>query len=174
MSDTLRLIACAAIIMGGGYLGILFSSALDIRTRQIEQLRLSVEQIGFSISFLKMPLCDAISGASKSRSGAVGEILKSASEEMKRGSISPSVAFERAVNKSRSRLCLKGDDISIIMDFAQNLGVGDIEKEMGNIRAASARLSIAQSSAESEQSRKGKLWKGMGFLCGIFAVIMLI
>ncbi len=174
MSGTLKILASAAIVMGGGYIGVLVASVLDVRVTQLEQMRLSIEQMGFSISFLKMPLSDALLGAAKSRSGAVGRIFTEAAEQIRKDRITPSAAFERAVLKNRASLCVLEQDLQILTEFATGLGMGDAESELSNINAACARLKIAQTAAEGERDMRGRMWRGIGFLCGMLAVVLLI
>lgn len=172
MNSTIKILASAAVIMGGGYIGILFASTLDMRVKQLEQIRLAIEQLGFSIGFLKMPLSDALFGAGKSRDGAVGRILSGAADKIKKN-ISPSAAFERAVLENRSSLCVLKEDLEILMEFAKNLGTGDTDSELSNINAACARLKIAQATAEADRGRRGKMWRGIGFLFGMLIVVLL-
>lgn len=173
MNGTLKIIASAAVVLGGGYIGVLSASVLDVRAKQLEQIRLAIEQIGFSISFLRLPVADAVLGAGKSRCGAVGRILKEAAEEIQNGNISPAAAFERAVLKNRGSLCLSKNDLEILEDFAANLGTGDEKSELSNINAACARLKVAKAEAEGDFSQRGRLWRGMGLLCGMLAVVLL-
>ncbi len=174
MNGTLKIFALVAIVVGGGYIGILVSSGFDIRVKQIEQLRLAIEQMGFSIGFLKMPVSEALQGAGRARRGAVGRILLSAADELIKDSSSSSDAFDRAVRENKASLCLKREDMDILIDFAQKLGTGDVENELSNINAAIARLKVAQTEAEGERDKKSGMWRGFGFLGGIFVVILLL
>lgn len=173
MSETVRIIAAVITILGGGYLGMLAAARFDVRVRQLDQLRLALGGLEFSIGFLKLPLANAIDGAAKAREGAIRDMLLSASKDIESG-ISPSAALERAILKSRPRLALKSDDIEIITEFAIRLGTGDTSSELCNIKAASVKLKLAYDEAVSERDSKAKLWRGVGLLAGCFAVIMLI
>lgn len=173
MNGIIRIILSAVVILGGGYIGILVASGLDTRVRQLEQFRLALMQMEFSIGFLKLPLADAISGAAKSRSGVVSDILVSVARDIGEENISPSAAFSRAVRKNRSLLCLKSDDIEILNDFSVGLGRGNTESELCNINAACAKLSLALEMAVSERDARAKMWRGVGLLSGCFAVVLL-
>lgn len=173
MNGTLKILASAFIIIGSGYLGLIIASRYTVRVRQIEQFRLAIEQMGFSIGFLKMPLSEALLGVSKSRKGAVGRILQAASEEVSMDGVSPSAAFERSVLRNRDALCMDEEELSILSEFAASLGKGGVDSELSNINAACARLKIAQTAAESLGEQQGRMWRGLGFLFGIFVVIIL-
>ncbi len=169
----LKILAAASVIMGGGYIGIIFSSKLDNRAKQIEQFRLAIAQIGFNIKFLKMPVGMALSNAAKIRHGVVEGIFSSAAEDISKKSIATATAFERAVLKSRDKLCISKEELEIISDFAENLGKGDVESEINNINASCAKLELARENAENLYAQKGKLYRGLGLLGGILLVIVL-
>ena len=173
MTNSIRIIASAAIVMGGGYIGLLFSSRLATRVAQIEQFICALTQIEFNISFLKMPITKALFAASSSNEGTVGRIFAEVAEQIKALNISPSVAFERAVLKNRDCLCVLKEDMEIISEFAKNLGRGDVDSEVNNIRAACAKLKLAKERAVGDLEGRGKLWRGMGMLGGMFLVILL-
>lgn len=173
MSGMLRILASAVIVLGGGYIGLLLAAGLDTRVRQLEQSRMALTQMEFNIGFLKMPVVDALCGAAKTRRGAVAALLSSAASEIEKSGISPSSAFERAVLKNRRFLSMTKDDIDILTEFASGLGRGDVDSELCNIKATCAKLKAAQNEAEGERDKKGRLWRGMGLLGGMLAVVLL-
>lgn len=173
MSGTLRIIAAIVVVMGGGYIGIVFSSRLAARVLQIEQIICALAQIEFNISFLKMPITRALSTAVSGKKGAVGRIFSEAAKQIEKSNISPSIAFEKAVLENRNSLCILKEDMEIISEFTKNLGKGDVDSEINNIKAACAKLKLAKERAEGELAQRGKLWQGMGMLGGMFLVILL-
>ena len=64
-------------------------------------------------------------------------------------------------------------DLEFSREFAKNLGKGDVDSEINNIKAACAKLTLAKARAEGELARRGKLWRGMGMLGGMLLVILL-
>ncbi len=170
----LRVLAALVIVLGGGYIGMLFAAKLTLRVKQLDQLLMMVRQIGFNISFLKMPISEAISSAASSRHGAAAQIFKDAAEDIKSGKISVLAAIERALASCRGGLCITDDDTEILTELARNLGRGDAEYEMNNINAAQAKLELARSMAQSEREQKAKLSKGMGLLCGMLVALILL
>lgn len=172
MNAAIRIAAAGIVVIGGGYAGAFAASAFSVRAVQLKQFYLALTQMGFNIGFLKLPVAQAAEGAAKTGHGAVSRVLLNAAEEMK--NVAPPVAFERALRRNRSALCLSAEDEEILKDFAANLGAGDTEREMNNIKAACAKLKLAQTVAETERDRRGKLWRGIGLLGGIFAAVMLL
>lgn len=168
-----KVIASVIVIIGGGYIGMLMSSRLSVRIMQIEEIDNAVTQLGFNISFLKMSVAKAVLSVAKSRSGAIGEILKEASVQMTKSNATPDIAFKRAVAINGHRLCITESDRNILKEFVENLGKGDTESEMNNINAVRAKLKVAEGEARGEKEKKGKLWQGAGLLGGILIVVLL-
>lgn len=170
---SLKLIAAATVIAGGGYAGILLSSAFSVRLRQLGQISDAIARIEFNIGFLHMNVSDSVKYAAELAKGTVNKIFMQTAEDIYNDGMKPSSAFERALRKYDDDLCLTANDKNIIREFAENFGAGDAESEINNIKATSAKLKLAVSEATEECERKGKLWRAVGILGGIFAVILL-
>lgn len=173
MNSTIRLIAVTLIILGGGYVGYFLASAFSIRIKQIDQLKSVLTQMNFNIGFLKMTVADAMDEASKISNGVIKKIFSYAASLIREKGIPPYTAMERGFLKFRDDLCLLHEDREIVMEFAKNLGTGDSVSEENNIKAAVAKLTLAREDAEERLKRKGKLWKGLGFLGGMLLSVIL-
>ncbi len=169
----MKLIAAVILVLGGGYVGILFASGLAIRVNQIEEMRLALTRMSFNISFLKMPVKEAVINAAKTARGGIYRVLTDAAQMLENERLTPACAFERAILKNRKALCLKASEIDILEEFANNLGRGDTENEINNIKAAHAKLALSQTAAEGERDSKGRLWRGAGLLAGMFVAVLL-
>ncbi len=170
---SLRVVAAGVVILGGGYIGMLFAMRLIVRVRQIEQLQTIITQIGFNIDFLKMPVANALSMAASGHNNIVGQIFSVAAEGISKDGLSPSAALERAILSNRNSLCITHEDIEILTEFAKGIGLGDAEYEMNNVGIAKARLCLAQREAEGDCAQKVKLRKGMGLLGGMLVALIL-
>lgn len=171
MKTILRFSAAVILILGGGYVGCLAASPFSVRVEQIELFRLALTQISFNIGFLKLPITRAIEEAAKARKGAVGRILLNAAEKMR--DAEPFDAFSEAIEQNKTYLCMTDADTEIIREFAENLGKGDTESELNNIKAACAKLKLAYDLADAERVKNVKLRRGIGLLGGILAAILL-
>ena len=78
------------------------------------------------------------------------------------------------MQKYNESLNLTDGDIQIITDFFKTLGSGDREKEKNNIRITALRLKMAVEEAKIEAEKNSKMYRGLGFLSGIFLVIVLL
>ncbi len=171
----IRLLSGIIVILGCGYFGILFSQKFKIRVRQLAELQRTMTELEYSIDFMGIPVGDAFEMIAKNSDTALKNVFSYVAERLTRnpGSDMQKV-WRRALSKYSELLALKKDDLEIIVEFSKNLGTGNREKEKNNIRATSMRLSIAEDEAKAELEQNSKMYRGLGFLSGIFAVIVLI
>lgn len=173
MNGMLKAVSAAVIVMGGGYIGGLLASRYSVRAVQLRQLSGAMEQLSFNIGFLKMPAATALAETGRSGRGAISSVLTYASEKITSGR-TPAEAWEEAIRRYSGKLCLTEEDSEILSVFARSLGIGDVESELSNIRAASARLKLALSNAEAERDRMSRLTRGAGYLGGMLAAVILL
>lgn len=171
----IRLLAGVVILFGCGYLGILFSNRYKKRVKQLEELQRAMTELEYNIDFVTMTIADALNSVSKNCETELKYVFLYVSERLK---ASPGSDMERiwrrAVNKYRQALMLSDGDISLLIDFSKNLGTGSREKEKDNIKFTAVRLKIAEDEARAELEQNAKMYRGLGFLLGIFIVIVLI
>ena len=173
MRESLRIISFGIIVLCGGYLGTVLSSAFSVRIRQLNQLIYVINQMWFNMGFLKMTVADAMSEAAKLSKGAIKNIFCDSALIIKESGQKPSAAVERGFIKYKDDLCLSKEDRGIIEEFAHLLGTGDKENEENNVKAVIAKLTVSLEEAENQWKSKGKVWRGLGYLGGLFLAIIL-
>ncbi len=171
----MQLLAGLVIFFGCGYFGILLSNKFKKRVRQLVELQHILNELGHSMNFLGMTIANALEYSSKNCNCELKSIFLYVSSRLKDspGSDMERI-WQRAINKYRYSLNLNDDDIEILKDFSKNLGTGNKEKEKNNIKATLMRLKLAENEAVSEQEQNTKMYRGIGFLFGIFVVILLV
>ena len=174
MNTGIKTAAAIITVLGGGYIGRLGASYYSVRAAQLEQFMAALVQLEFNIGFLKIPAARALCLAGGSRRGAVGRILKEAAEDMGELKKTPSDAWRDAMIRNKSSLCITDEDKEILIQFADNLGCGDVESERSNIRAACAKLELADKTAKGERDRMSRLLKGVGMLGGMLVAVLLL
>ncbi|MBR5156025.1 MAG: stage III sporulation protein AB [Clostridia bacterium] len=170
-----KLLAGAIIFFGCGYFGILFSQKFKERVRQLAEFQRALTELEYSIEFMGMTIGDALMILAKNSETELESVFLYVSERLKSspGSDMQKI-WQRALSKYSEGLALKKDDVEIILDFSKNLGTGNREKEKNNIKVTSMRLRIAEDEARAELERNSKMYRGLGFLSGIFVVIVLM
>lgn len=171
---TARWIANIAVVLGCGYIGVVFASRMEARVRQLEALEAMLTQLAFNIGFLALPLSEAMRQASSGQRGVVRRLLEQVTGLLAgRPEITMKEAWEEAIRRQTGGLCLKQPEMDALYAFAAHLGQGDSKDALDNIQLTAAKLKLARESAQAERARDGKLCKGLGFLTGMLIVILL-
>lgn len=174
MKGIIKTVSAISLIVGGGYLGYTGALFYKIRLTQLNQFREGLVQLKFNISFLKMPIASALSGAGECRKGVVCKIIKETSKNISEKNMIPKTAWKEAIENNNVGLCISDEDKIILSEFFDNLGKGDVESECRNIDAAYAKLTSAGEDAKGEAERMYKLFKGLGLLGGMLAAVILL
>ncbi len=171
---SLKPLAAAAVVLGCGYLGMVAASGLDLRIVQIEQLMKMLQQLEFHISFLSLPLPEAIRRTATMENGVVQKMLRQVSVLLdKVPGITVGEAWQDAVRSNRKNLCLKQTEFDALDEFTSFVGRGDTEAECNNLKITAAKLKLSMEQAKEKRKRDGKIYRGAGFLAGILIVILL-
>lgn len=167
--------AYAAILIGCAYLGALFASKFKKRVEQLTELKCALAQLEFDIDFLNTPIYESLEKAAERSSGGVALVFAYIARRLRdERCVNMGKLWMRAVRLYRTELFLSDEDIKILTDFAENLGCGNREKEMNNIKAAVMRLGVAENEARTAASGGVRMYRGLGILCGVFLVIVLL
>ncbi len=170
-----RLAASATIMVGCGLVGIFFASALKKRVYSLEEFQNVIKQLEFDIEFLNTPIGYSLKRIGGMFEGGVGTVIKYISmllEEQKCADMHN--IWKKALERFGNELYLNDDDKKIILDFSKTLGCGDRTGEKNNIRATLMRLKVAEEDARTRAATNAKMYRGLGFLTGIFIVIVLL
>lgn len=171
----IRLILGIIIVLGCGYLGIYYSSDFKVRVSSIEELKTVLQRLEFNISFMNLPLGDAIYKMLATQTGSMQNILKFVANEIKSDRFqSMERIWQEAFENYGNELKLKKEDVEIILEFSKNLGKGDRQSEINNIRAALARLELKHEEAVTSAKENVRLFRSIGLSCGVFIAIILI
>lgn len=171
----LRLPACAVILVGFGYLGATLAAGFQKRRESLSLFSDALRRLEFDIDFLNITLAESFGRIASDFDGAVGAIFGYVSRNMSEKKYADFFGiWNSAVEAYGAELFLNEADRAILAEFARNAGGGDRANEKNNIRAALMRLKLAEDEAREEEKRNVKLCRGLGFLFGVFAVIILV
>ena len=170
-----RAIACISLLLGCGGLGMVFSNRFKDRVRQLELLQNAITELEFDIDFLNITLECSFEKLAKNFERPLKDVFLYVAYRLKESPTSDmQKVWRRAISKYNQYLALTKSDIEILMDFSKSLGSGSREKEKSNLKLASMRISVALDEARSDAQKNIKMYRGLGFLTGIFAVIILL
>ena len=171
----LKLFAALIIIFGFAYGGMLLSLRYKKRVAQLEELIDALNFMEFDIDFKQLHLSDSIERIGKSCKGGLRDVFLYVFDHMSKEKCTDmEKVWRKAVDRFREELFLNAEDIEILLDFSKRLGFGSKEHEKNNIKLAMAKLSIALDEARNLSKKNSKMFRGLGFLVGLFVVIVLI
>ena len=171
----LRVIACALIVAGCTYLGMVFAARSKKRVAQLGEFKRALNQLEFDIDFLNITLAESFEKLANNSEETLRKVFSQiASSVRKNRCQNLAIVWKYAIQKYKDEIFLTDDEINIIIDFSKNLGSGDREKEKNNIKLAIMRLSVAEGEAREETNKNAKMYRGLGVLSGVFIVILLI
>ncbi len=171
---TLKIICAAVVIVGCGYLGILFAARQKLRVRQIEDFLQFLKAVEFNIVFLRLPLTECLGRIAMGSEGVLRKILEEAGSYLiKHKGAGFGEAWDLAVEKNKRGICTGDDVLETLSAFAARFGSGDDEREKNNIAFASAKLQYIRDGFDGRLQSDMKLYRGLGFLSGILVVILL-
>ncbi len=171
----LHILACFVILLGCGTLGVVFSGRFKERVNQLAELQNVMTQLEFDIDFLNITLDESFERISRNIETPLKSVLLYVSDRLKKNpGTDMQGLWSRAITKYQYDLALGKEDIDILIDFSKTLGEGNREKEKNNIKLAQMRLKMALDRARSEADKNIKMYRGLGFLAGVFIVIVLL
>lgn len=170
----LRALASAAVILGCGFAGISFAARQQLRVRQIDAFLEFLKAIEFDIVFLRLPAEECLKRTASGSCGVIRSILIDAGEYLgihKEAKFSE--GWKYAAEKHKASICAGNDCMDILLEFAGRFGSGNDEQEKNNIDYTAAKLSYIRNGLSERLASDMKLYRGLGFLCGILIVILL-
>ena len=88
--------------------------------------------------------------------------------------ISAGEAVEGALRQCTDGLYMSNRELDIIREFMVQAGKADLQRTMDGLRVTSAKLKLAREENEARRNQDGKMYKGLGFMTGIFIVVLLM
>lgn len=83
-------------------------------------------------------------------------------------------AWESAIKESKQYLSLNKNDYEALVWFGRELGATDIEGQMANCGRCIELLTQRLEHARDEQKKRGKMYTSLGFLTGMFFVVLFL
>lgn len=170
----IKLLCSCLVIMGCGYLGIVFASRFDTGIKQLSEFISALRLLEFEITMNNSVLSDAMVSVAGSQNGIVRRIFIDVSDELRnRVGKKPDEIWTTVIEKYKPKLCLKDNDYSAFQEFFVCLGGGTRPEEAGNIKIICEKLRLAEEEAIETKAKNSKLYKSFGFVGGILITVLL-
>ena len=172
----LKLIGAAIVIGTATAIGWLQSASYAERPKQLRSLIVALQRLETSIVYGHITLDDAFAELGDQIPAPMNHLFTSAAHAMRSREhmvLTAREAWQLSLQESIKRTSLKKQDMRILQDFGVNLGVSDKEDQRNHIRHAVKRLEQEESAARDEHGRYGRMFRSLGLLSGVLAVILM-
>lgn len=170
----LKVTGSIIVLLSCSFLGYILSRDYCKRPQQLRGLQALLQMFENQISYLSDVLVTSFDRISRADDEA-GIFFRTAAELLREGGAANAPeAWEKAVKKSIGMTALNREDEQILLSFGKSLGNTDLEGQIKNIRLTLAQLAIQEEKAEESRKKNESMYRSLGILCGLAAVIVLV
>ena len=170
----MKMIGLFCVFCSGAGAGILLSLRLSGRVRLIRSLLLLLEKVRTLLRFYT-PTEDIITALAVDDRFACFPFLQACQKRLAVGEDFPSAWAESLhEHAGRKNTAMGEPENEFLRSLGQTLGTGDAESQLSLLSLQDALLRQTLAEAEEKQQRMGRLYRSMGILTGIWAILLLI
>ncbi len=170
----LKLIGVFLIIGSSAVLGLYYTKKDAYRIEDIGNIIRALSLLKSEISFLAMPLGEALIEAGNRSSGCVGELFCYAGELfLKNNGEDSETIWENAMDKRAGKTFLKAEDTDILRALGKALGFMDASAERAAIDIAISSLSENAHEAALRRRQTERMFFSISLLGGVLVCVIL-
>lgn len=170
----IKMMGAVLLVVSTTGIGLWKANFYAARSKELEDLISALQLLETEISYSVAPLPDALQRIGFRIAGRVGLFLQNAGTELLRGDgRSAGEIFTEQLERSRTMIHLREQDLEILRTFGHTLGNSDRSDQLKHIRLAHSRLAAEAQNARDEKERLGKMWRYLGALTGLAGVIIM-
>lgn len=171
----LKLISILIVLSCATLAGYIKSKSFSIRPQQLRELQILLELMMNDLIYMSILLPDLLISTGNKSNSQVSIFFTRAGEMLKNQNVlRASKAWEKSVNENIKYTCLDEEDKMILINFGLNIGNSDLDGQVRNIKAVLQQLKMQEHKAEEIRIKNEPLYKKIGVLAGLAAVILLI
>lgn len=169
-----KLIGSAMVVIAATGYGLWKAASYSERAKELQKLISALQMLETEISYGATPLPEAFRRIGSRIHGKIGLLLIDTGESLTRGdgSSAGQILQDKLLQWS-TQLHLRPEDQEIMFTFGHTLGNSDRLDQIKHIHLACTRLAAEESVARDERERLGKMWRYLGALTGLAAVIIM-
>lgn len=156
------------------WVGFEWSNQLNKRPAHIRQLKSALQILEAEILYSQLPLQEAFHVISSQIPEPTQTFFTALYKHMQNESVDLIQVWTESVASYKDNSALEASEEEILIQFGRTLGQYDFQQQQKYIHIALSHLDRELNNAESNQHRYGKMAKSLGFLCGLFIVLLLI
>jgi len=154
--------------------GFDISYRLNNRPTHIRQLKSALQILEAEILYSQLSLHDAFQTIGNQTPHPINMFFKELAIHLETKTSDLYPIWELQVDMLLKHSCLKSNEKEILLQFGQTLGQHDFSQQQKYIALTIHHLNRELEEARMNQSKYSKMAKGLGVLCGLFIVLLLI
>ncbi|SHF59969.1 stage III sporulation protein SpoIIIAB [Ornithinibacillus halophilus] len=170
----MKWIGAILFILTTTWVGFEWSQSLTRRPKQIRQLKNALQILEAEILYSQLPLRDAFLTISNQIPDPTKSFFLQLAEEMTTNNNDFGSIWKNSVDSYISKSSLNQTEKEILIQFGQTLGQHDFTQQQKHIQLTLHHLERELQEAIDNHYKYSNMAKTLGFLCGIFIVLLLI
>lgn len=156
------------------WIGFDWSNQLHKRPIQIRLLKNALQILEAEMLYSQAPLQDAFIVIAEQIPEPVTSFFYNISKQMRTNQFDLIEIWDEEVSELIKNSSLTKHESEILKQFGRTLGQHDYQQQQKHIQLTATYLDREHEDAKEYQLRYGKMAKNLGFLCGLFIVLLLI
>ncbi|HZG79425.1 MAG TPA: stage III sporulation protein SpoIIIAB [Brevibacillus sp.] len=170
----MKLIGALMVLVSASMVGWHISRTYAKRPVQLRALLVALQMLETEIVYGLTPLQRAFVKVGQRVNKEVGNLFLSASEYLEQGrAMSAEESLQKAMKRHWPQTALRKQEQEVLASLSQVLGSSDREDQQKHLRLAVTHLRGLEEEARAEQDKYKKMYKSLGFLGGLLAVILM-
>lgn len=156
------------------WIGIEWSNKFNQRPTHIRQLKNALQILEAEMLYSQLPLQEAFITIAEQMPIPTKLFFNSLAIEMEKHTGDLVSLWDEAVEQLMNKSALGMNEGEILKQFGRTVGQHDFQQQQKHIQLTVSHLDRELEEARSNQYKYGKIAKSLGFLCGLFIVIVFI
>ncbi|MYL57628.1 stage III sporulation protein SpoAB [Virgibacillus halodenitrificans] len=156
------------------WMGFEWSSRLEKRPRHIRQLKNALQILEAEMIYSQSPLKDAFVVISKQVPEPTRTFFVGLDDFLNDNNKDLYVIWKSSVDRLMEVSSIERNEKEILLQFGRTLGQHDFVQQQKHIQLAVGHLDRELEEARDNYFKYSKMAKSLGFLCGVFIVLLLI
>jgi stage III sporulation protein AB len=144
------------------------------RPIQLKVIQAALHMLETHIIYSAAPLPEALQNISQGCDPKIAPIFRRTGELLSRPEgYSAAEAWQMALEEFYPETSLNENDLQVLKNFGESLGISDREDQSKHLRLAAEQLKTSMAMAEDAAAKNVKMWNYMGLLGGLVLVLAL-
>lgn len=156
------------------WVGLEWSQKLNKRPAHIRQLKNALQILEAEILYSQLPLQDAFITIAKQIPQPIRSLFECLGKDMEGNQIDFLHLWDKNIRQLIDVSALGENEQEILQQFGRTLGQHDFNQQQKHIHLTVTHLDRELEDARDNQYRYGKMARNLGFLSGVFIVLLLI